>query len=280
MKTPLIKKYIDTLASLNDQLCFFQFNRNELIKRLKEFGSEEGDLFTPDLFQDNIMAPRINVKIKDLPTFQELNQKFTFASYISTSYEVTSYYLRDSLNVLSLFNPSSFVSRNDNQLEEKYLLTLTSSGCSLPPREIIDTIKYIRLRRNLFTHLSETISPQLNTLIVNQGADLNLYWTSALTDLDFQNTDVLNFEEGESIDLIKLLRIIVETLDFNLAQNLSAIGMITYLAKEQFELKPQKINADIIEQRIRKIKKIGKAVFGVNLVDKDIEPIVKIIGKR
>ena len=216
MKTPLIKKYINTLASLNDQLCFFQFNRNELIKRLTEFGSEEGDLFTPDLFQDNAMAPRINVKIKDLPTFQELNQKFTFGAYISTSYEVTSYYLKDSLDILSLFNPSSFVPKNDNQIEEKYLLTLTASGCTLPPREIIDTIKYIRLRRNLFTHLAETISPQLNSLIVSEGANLNLYWTNALTDLDFQNTDVLNFEEGESIDLIKLLRIIVETLDLSL----------------------------------------------------------------
>lgn len=280
MKTPLLRKYIDTLASLNDQLCFFQFNRNELIKRLKQFGSEEGDLFTPDLFQDNIMAPRINVKIKDLPSFQELNQKFTFGAYISTSYEVTSYYLKDSLDILRLFNPSSFVSTNDNQLEEKYILTLTSSGCSVPSREIIDTIKYIRLRRNLFTHLSESISPQLNNLIISQGANLNSYWTSALTDLDFQNTDVLNFEEGESIDLIKLLRIIVETLDLNLAQNLSTIGMITYLAKEQFELKPQRINADIVEQRIRKIKKIGKAVFGVNLMDNDIEPIVKTIGRR
>ena len=107
-----------------------------------------------------------------------------------------------------------------------------------------------------------------------------MYWTNALTDLDFQNTDVLNFEEGESIDLIKLLRIIVETLDFNLAQNLPTTGMVTYLAKEQFELKPQRINTEIIKQRIRKIKKLGKAVFDVNLVDTDIEPIVKIIGKR
>ncbi len=255
MKTPLIKKYIDSLASLNDQLCFFQFNRNELNKRLTEFGSEERDLFTPDLFTDNIMAPRINVKIKDLPSFQELNQKFTFGAYISTSYEVTSYYLKDSLKVLSEFNPNSFISTNDNQLEEKYLLTLTSSNCTLPSREIIDTIKYIRLRRNLFTHLSDTISTPLNALIVNQGTNLNTFWRTALTELDFTNPDVLNFKEAETIDLLKLLRIIVETLDINLANNLSTNGMITYLAKEQFESKPQRINADIIEQRKRKIKK-------------------------
>lgn len=237
-------------------------------------------LFTPDLFTDNIMAPRINVRIKDLSSFQELNQKFTFGAYISTSYEVTSYYLKDSLEILSEFNSNSFIPTNNNQLEEKYLLTLTSSNCSLPSREIIDTIKYIRLRRNLFTHLSDTISTPLNALIVNQGTNLNTFWRTALTELDFTNSDVLNFKEAETIDLLKILRIIVETLDINLANNLSTDGMITYLAKKQFESKPQRINADIIEQRIRKIKKVGMAVFGVTLIESEIEPIVKVIGKR
>lgn len=280
MKTILLKKYIDRLASLNDQLCFFQFNRNELNKRLNEFGPNIGALYTPDLFANNSMAPRINVTIDELPKFQELNEKFTFGAYISTSYEVTSYYLRDSLELLNQFNPSSFIPTNDNQLEEKYLLTLNSSGCTLPRRELIDTIKYIRLRRNLFTHIADAISSQLENLIDTHGVALNSYWSNALTDLDFTNKDVLNFQEGETIDLLKLLRIIVETLDSHLASNLSTNGMITYLAQELFASKPQRINADVIKERIRKIKTLGETVFGATLIDSDIEPIVKVIGKR
>ena len=280
MKTPLLKKYLERLASLNDQLCFFQFNRNELNKRLNEFGPNVGALFTPDLFANNIMAPRINVTINELPRFQELNEKFTFGAYISTSYEVTSYYLRDSLDLLSQLNPRTFVLTNDIQLEEKYLLTLRSSSCTLPPRELIDTIKYIRLRRNLFTHIANTISTPLNSLIVAQGAALNAFWNSDLTDLDFQGMDVLSFKEGETIDLLKLLRIIVETLDSHLASNLSTNGMITYLAQEQFASKPQRINSDIIKARISKIKKLGKTTFGAILIDSDIDPIVRVIGKK
>lgn len=280
MKTTLLKKYVDGLASLNDQLCFFQFNRNELDKRLNEFGSNVGPLYTPDVFANNSMAPRINVTIDELPKFQKLNEKFTFGAYISSSYEVTSYYLRDSLELLHQFNPNTFILTNNNQLEEKYLLTLSSSRCTLPTRELIDTIKYIRLRRNLFTHIADTISTQLENLIDTKGAILNAYWSGALTSLDFMSKDVLKFQESETIDLLKLLRIIVETLDFHLASNLSPEGIITYLAQEEFASKPQRINADILKERIRKIKVLGKTVFGSTLCDTDIEPIVKLIGHR
>lgn len=280
MKTSLLKKYIDRLASLNDQLCFFQFNRNELNKRLNDFGSKAGELYTPDLFVNNVMAPRINVTINELPKFQELNEKFTFGAYISTSYEVTSYYLRDSLDILCQFNPSTYVVTNDNQLEEKYVLTLNSSSCTLPPRELIDTIKYIRLRRNLFTHIADSISTPMNNLIQTQGANLNSYWSHTLTGLDFESTDVLDFGESETIDILKLLRIIVETLDENLANNLSKEGIITFLAHEQFASKPQRINAIVVKERIRKIIALGQAVFGVNLIDSDIEPIVSVIGRK
>lgn len=280
MKTPLRKKYIDRLASLNDQLCFFQFNRNELNKRLNEFGKNAGVLYTPDLFAQNVMAPRINVRINELPKFQELNQKFTFGAYLSTSYEVFSNYLLDSLELLKVFNSATFISTNDNQIEEKYALTLASSGCAPPTRELIDTIKYIRLRRNLFTHIAETISTQLDGHILAQGATLNTYWNAAITDLDFQNTDVINFEEGETIDLLKLLRIIIETLDSNLASTLSINGMVTYIATEQFATKPQKLNIEVIKERVRKVKKLGKIIFETTLNDSDIEPIVKVIGKK
>ena len=120
MKTILLKKYVDRLASLNDQFCFFQFSKIELTNSLNNFGSKADSLFTPDVFAQNEMAPRINVTLGELPRFQELNQTFTFGAYISTSYEVTSYYLRDSLKLLESINNSTFQNENNNQLEEKY----------------------------------------------------------------------------------------------------------------------------------------------------------------
>lgn len=279
MKTLLLRKYIERLASLNDQLCFFQFNSNELNKKLLEFGPNVGKLYTPDVFAQNPMAVRIFVKIEDLSNFQNLNQTFTFGAYFSTSYEVVSYFLEDSLDLLKKINSSTFQLTNDNQIEEKYKSTLVSSNCTAVPLEIIQTLKYIRYRRNHFTHLAEEISNQFEALITSNGASLNTYWSTAITTLDFSSLDVLKFEEGETIDLLKILRIIVQFLDTNLASNLSHSGIAELLAKQVF-IKPQKINTDIINQRISKIQGLGKLKFGITLNKTIVEPIVRTIGVR
>lgn len=279
MKSILLGKYVDRLASLNDQLCFFQFNKNELDKRLLEFGPNVGNLFTPDVFAQNPMAPRINVKISDLPSFQNLNQTFTFGAYFSTSYEVVSYYVEDSIELLSIINSTSFQLTNNRQLEEKYRLTLATSNCTAVPIEIIQTLKYMRFRRNHFTHLSDEVSSQFNSLITTSGNNLNAFWRSAITTLDFASLDVLKFEESETIDLLKILRIIVQTLDENLATNLSHSGIAEFLAKREFS-KPQGINIDVVAQRVSKIKALGKIDFGVILSKQVVEPLAKTIGVK
>lgn len=279
MKTILLGKYVDRLASLNDQLCFFQFNKNELDKRLLEFGPNVGKLFTPDVFAQNPMAPRINVKISDLPTFQTLNQTFTFGAYFSTSYEVVSYYLEDSLELLSVINTATCQLTEHRQLEEKYFLSLASSNCTAVPIEVIQTLKYIRFRRNHFTHLSDEISSQFKTLITTEGNNLNTFWASTIAILDFASLDVLKFEESETIDLLKILRIIVQTLDENLATNLSHSGIAEFLAKREFA-KPQRVNIDVVKRRITKIQTLGKIIFGATLSITDVEPSAKTIGVK
>jgi hypothetical protein len=280
MKTILVKKYLERLSNLNDQLCYFQFTRNELNSRINNFGDNARKLYLPDIFAQNNMAPRLNVTLGKLPDFQLENQTFTFGAYIATSYEIVSYYLEDSLDLLEEFNPSTYQSNNDRQLEEKYFLTLTNSGYSLINREIIDTLKYIRLRRNHFTHLSTTLKSVFNDLIIQKGNNLNNYWKGAINSLDFSSTDVEIFYEEETIEIIKLLRIIVEELDKNLSINLSHEGIITYLSKLTYENNPQRINADVIEQRTKKILSLAKQEFGITLLNSEIKPIVKTIGIR
>jgi hypothetical protein len=137
MKTILLKKYLKRLANLNDQLCYFQFNRNELNKKLDDFGVNAKKLYLPDVFAQNNMAPRINVTLEKLPDFQLENQTVTFGSYI-----------KDSIQLLKDFNPLTYQCINNNELEEKYILSLINSSYIVIDREIIDTLKYIRLRRN------------------------------------------------------------------------------------------------------------------------------------
>lgn len=280
MKTILLGKYIKRLAALNDQLCFFQFNRNELNKRLGDFGPNALQLYTTDVFAQNPMAPRLNVTLRKLPDFQKSNQTFTFGAYISTSYEVVSNYLNDSIELLSEINATNFQLTNDNQPEEKYTRTLTSTGCSPVPREVIDTLKYIRLRRNHFTHLSTSLSNQFSLFISTTGSILNTYWAGTINSLDFTNANILEFNEDETVEILEILRIIVQTLDKHLAANFSNNDIATFIAKQEFLPKPQNINNDIVRQRIKKVQNKGKYEFGVNIPESIIDPIVRIIGKK
>lgn len=280
MKTILLKKYLKILANLNDQLCYFQFNRNELNKKLNNFGTNAKKLYLPDVFAQNDMAPRINVTLEKLLDFQLENETVTFGSYISTSYEVTSNYLKDGIQLLKDFNPLTCQLSNSKELEEKYILTLTNSSYNIINREIIDTLKYIRLRRNHFTHIADSISPSFSSLITTQGNILNNYWSGTINSLDFTSTNILSFKEEETIDIIKLLKIIVERIDINLISNLSKEGIITYLSKKEFENNPQKINSDVIKQRTKRILVLSKHEFGITLLENEIEPIVKVIGTR
>ena len=280
MKTILVKKYLERLSNLNDQLCYFQFTRNELNNRINDFGENAKELYLPDIFAQNYMASRLNIKLGKLPEFQSQNQTFTFGAYISTSYEITSYYLKDSLKLLQEFNPSTYQPSNNGQLEEKYISILINSGYLVVQREIINTLKYIRLRRNHFTHLSTDLKPIFSDLIKEKGDTLNIYWSNAINSLDFSSTDVSIFNEEETIEMIKLLRIIIERLDNNLSKNLSHEGIITYLSKLEYENNPQRINGDVIKQRIKKILILAKKEFGIILEENEIELIVKSIGIR
>ena len=280
MKTMLTKKYLERLSNLNDQLCYFQFTRNELNSRIYNFGENAKKLYLPDIFAQNSMASRLNITLGKLPEFQFQNQTFTFGSYVATSYEVVSSYIDDSLELLKEINPLTYQLNNDRQLEERYFLTLRNSRYLNVDRELIDTLKYIRLRRNHFTHLSTTLKPVFNDLIIQEGNNLNDYWSNAINNLDFSSTDVEIFKEEETIEIIKLLRIIVEEFDKKLSANLSHEGIITYLSKMIYENNPQRVNSDVIKQRIRKILSLSKENFGVRLLDSEIEPIVKVIGTR
>ncbi|GEC72860.1 hypothetical protein FFL01_23990 [Flavobacterium flevense] len=278
MKTILKNKYIKRLASLNDQFCFFQFNRKELDKRLLEFGPNAGDLFTTDLFASNDMAPRIRVKISKLPSFQNLNQTFTFGAYFSTSYEVVSYYLIDSLELLKSINSSTFIATNDTQLEEKYNLTLESSSIPIIDISLINTLKYLRLRRNHFTHLYEEIGNPLKSLICDFGSDLNRYWEGSLSQLDFESYNVLKFDEQETIDMLKLLKIIIEKLDSNLAPHLNHEGIAEYLVKKEYSDSEQRKNLDLVNKRTQKIITLSSTHFSTPIDRTIIEQKVNEFG--
>ncbi len=279
VKTPLRSKYLRGLADLNDQFCFFLFASDELARGVGRLGDAAHQLYLPDIFADNEYAPRINIRVGDIEQFEAERDRFTFGSYVSTSYEFASSFLADATSLLRSAN-SSFRAANGDSPESRYWNTLSSSSCTTPPDEVKRTLEYIRLRRNVFIHLDSSPSPRLSNLITDHGSALNAYWTGSVQELDFTSTDVTTFQERESVDLLLLLRVVVETLDDHLATQLDQAGVIQLAAENAFGATPSRMNDAVAADRIKKLRGLILQQYGGSCSDTELDPVVRSVGIR
>lgn len=281
MKTPIQKPYVDKLSNLNDQLCFYQFNREELKQKLSNFSETANPLFTTDLFKNNEYAKKIHVTFEKLPEFQELNETLNFGAYFSFSYEFLSSYIDDVILLIEKINGVT-LTVNEQKKEPEKRLKKAIEKCSLgtPSQEIFDTIAYFRLRRNYFTHILDTLNSKFLDIVNVKGAGLNAYWSSARTELDFTQQNVEEFNENETIELLKIIKIILKEVDEFIGGILNKVGVAEYVTSEIYLPEPTKINADVIEKRKRKVASVSKQQFEIILTDADMDNAVKTIGKK
>lgn len=249
-KKHLKSKYSKGLSDLNDQLCYFLFSTEEINRKLADFNLEAIDLYTKDLFSQNSESPRINVKVKDLPLFKKTNEKLTFGSYFSTSYELFAYYLDDLLSYLKEIDESFIICKN-NRIEVEFIESINDYINSNSIREeILLTIKYLRLRRNHFIHLNEGLSGELSKLITDSGENLNAYWKESISTLDFADIDILNYSKQNTIDLLKLLKILLDIIDDFISSNLNEELVLNNFISKQ----PKMPNVLEKDNYIRKIR--------------------------
>ncbi len=158
--------------------------------------------------------------------------------------------MEDVMEIISHINAVS-LTRSEKQnipIEEQLQLLVSKLGHGTPTQEVFDTIKYYRLRRNYITHLLESLTSGFSDLINNRGGDLNLFWKDAISELDFTNDNLSVITENEIIDLLKIQRIILITIDKFIASLLQKEGIAKYICGKRF-IQPAKINNDIIVER-------------------------------
>lgn len=281
MKTPIQKPYVDKLSNLNDQLCFYQFNREELKQKLSNFSETANPLFTTDLFKNNEYAKKIHVTFEKLPEFQELNETLNFGAYFSFSYEFLSSYIDDVIILIEKINGVT-LTVNEQKKEPEKRLKKAIEKCSLgtPSQELFDTIAYFRLRRNYFTHILDTLNSKFLDIVNVKGAGLNSYWSSARTELDFTQQNVEEFNENETIELLKIIKIVLKEVDEFIGGILNKVGVAEYVTSEIYIPKPTRINVEIIAKRKRKVSSVSKQQFEIILTDAEMDNAVKTIGKK
>ncbi len=213
-RTPLRRPVLNRLAGINDQLCFFLFAEAEVEQTLSHFPVSLDASYSTDLFPHNPHARRIYVPLGSLSGFQLVNRTFTLGSYFSASYEVLAGYCDPALRLLDRLRSQPLVRSTDSQVEERFAGTLLNAGLHPPASETIDTLKYMRLRRNHFVHLAEDVRPKFERLLKRRGDALNAFWRDSREPIDFRDPSFLEtFTADETISLLKLCRLALEQLD-------------------------------------------------------------------
>src|SRR5712691_5727790 len=147
----LIGRHIEgVLTSLNDQYSFFLFLEHQFFEALRELRSMPGDRFTTEAFPENKHASKIHVRLRDLPSFRDGNRAASFGAYFMTSYEIAASFTHEAVALLWAANSTSFVHtpRWRDGPEQYYIRVLRASGYRLPDDQLIETLSYMRYRRN------------------------------------------------------------------------------------------------------------------------------------
>ncbi len=281
IRTEFQKSYLTRIEALNDQLWYFLFTSQELNKKLSTLSVSEKERFTTDVFDDNHFSSRIHVKAKNLTLHQDKNKQLTFGSYFSTSYEIVSNYIKEVFDKLKNINHITNYSWNRNKEPEGNMeLLFTNNGLTFTPDYILKTLSYLRYRRNHFTHIISPPNPVFIAFINTNGIALNTKWrTSGVVSIDFTAlSDFSSFEQDETIELLKLLRICLIDLDHFIGSILDKNELINSIVKAEFGTLRTRKNSIVIDQRVKKIVNIAKEKFGFVVTENEAEQFVRIIG--
>jgi hypothetical protein len=138
---------------------------------------------------------------------------------------------------------SSFVFSNTLLLESLFLCLNSTMPANFNQKEI-DTLDYIRWRRNCLVHAEGTLRKSLISLIKNKGKNLNTFWREILdvNSIDFSSTSVEKFHESEFIDITRILRYLTAEIDSKVLNLLSHNDIVSFALSEFINLFADKIN--------------------------------------
>jgi hypothetical protein len=281
-KTPLQDPTVARLAALNDQLCFFLLLEHQLLDRLKDFSPSISANYTAEVFARNPYASRIHVTLDKLPRFQLENRALTFAAYFSLSYEVASGYFEDAEELVKalLGPPPQPIGNVNGGPEDRYRVVLQRYGLAPLPRLFLETMSYLRYRRNAFAHLGASPQQVFVTFATTNGAALNADWSGRAAPVDFTVATVASLAEEETISSLKVFREIVQGLDEHLGSQLPIANVVESIAAAEFDAKPTRINSDVIAFRKGMLAARLQRDFGLMAGDAVLDAAARRHGVR
>lgn len=253
-KSKIKNEYLERLAFVNDQLCYFQFADDEVRRIIDGLGDVNPLRMTPEIFSENPYSNRIRVRFEELLSFRERAMTTSYGISISLGVEHLLYYLDDARELkLEISNASESPEKSDTP-EARLENNFKQWGASINPA-VFKTIKYFRLRRNHIVHARSALTSEFDRFLRNESHHLNSYWAAktSLAGLDFSSKEVERFSVSEVYTCAKLLRVCVEEIDEAIASTFSNESLIDYMTKEILNRdKKLKGSSKVLSRKVRR----------------------------
>jgi hypothetical protein len=283
MKTEQLKEFYESISELNNGFTHYTFVWNQFnIDYLAIIENEPGTQ-TNDYFLENPYKRKHNIKFKELENeHTKTNTTLVNGMYVLIYAHFESY-LKNMLDFAKTIDSSilTLEEKSDSFGEDLIVVdkVLNRIGISKTEleNELIDTLEYLRLKRNKLIHSnSNNISGTITELIKSKGKQLNDFWNknlpSSLQGIEF--TDKENFTEitfSVVIDTINTLRRIALEINDIIIKNLSKESILNKVVILEFQkMHKGKINGLEIERKVSKFRAFCKSEFGMELDDNDI----------
>ncbi|AJK45381.1 hypothetical protein [Burkholderia plantarii] len=277
-KTPYRNEFLNALAQVNDQMCFVLFLDSYVGPDLQRLAADRPTQYTPEVFPENPFAKRIRVNMGKLLTFRSAQVVTALGVSFAFSVEQLLLYVESTIRHWAQIN--GVACQMTDPIDACLSDCAAKNAKGKIEKNLIRTVKYLRLRRNHVIHAASEPSSELVKSLRFDGPKLQKYWESRTTipGVNFSSEAVREFSPDETIALIKLVRICVEDIDEFLAKELDIKRVLAWLDKDLLARHPElrAKGATIAARRVRKIKKRVYELYSLRATSSDIAQVLGV----
>jgi len=281
MKSKELKTYHKTLSELNNSFTHYNFIWEQFrIDYLEKIDLSHDTRMTTEVFEKNKVVETHKISMNKLED-EHLKTKSTlydgifvliftyFENYLKS---LMKFAIQVDSNLLSIDSPIT-EDKPDKILIDKFFNRIDISKSELE-NELIETLDYLRLKRNRLIHKNaESISRSLRTLINGSGNNLNQYWNErlpkSLQGINFSSSENANFINWNIlIDTINSMKGITFDIDELVINKLSKRKIFNQIVlPEYLSMLKGRAKVTNIEKLIGSFERFSKTEYGLAIDD-------------
>lgn len=290
MRTEALKDLKQRLISIGDDFNHSRFLNEQFLIDHQSDVDRSPESFSRDFYASNKYSRRFNYRLNKTTELMIRHRSFSYSADYVFIYAAFELYVQSLLELAMRIalkpDPDAKENSRDAMIRsmEDIFGILGSSLDAEFANDEVQTINYLRLRRNCIAHAGGRISTAVVELIRNYGHALNRYWRKELTNpvtLDFStkalhkvDENMANFVEEEIVDVIRVVRQLGTKIDQKALALMSQERLIKLLLKEfNPTMASMAIASKTRNQLEKKFASFARATFGIKREDIDFKSI-------